>query len=102
MRRPLHGNRGLSTMATPGIRKPLLVAFMDTWRRFYQARHPEEDAVAFGPAFGVDLFRALMRPLELAAPGKVADSSDQEFTDYALSMLLAMNQALRVPMEEVE
>lgn len=82
-----------------GMRKVMLVAFADTWQRYSAVRGSAGEARSFSPRVGVELFRVLMRPVELAGAGKRIDLSGRDFTDYALAVLGAMNQALQVPKE---
>jgi hypothetical protein len=82
-----------------GMRRIVLVAFADTWYRLSQARSGAEEVSLLPPKLGVGIFRILMRPIELVGAGKRIDLSGQAFTDYALSALGAMNQALNVPQE---
>ncbi len=48
------------------MRPVVQVTFANTLYRYSEARHPDAEPVRLSPNLGVDLFRILMRPLELA------------------------------------
>ena len=78
--------------------RPVVQArFADIWYRYSRARRPDAEPVRLSPTLGAHLFRVMIRPLELVGPGRRIDLAGDNFTDYALAVLSALSQGLRVP-----